>query len=156
MALDTRERRASAVSLNPGAPPSPTPLAIPDQEWRQESGWGYAAILVGAPVVPAPPPPIPVVVEVAGGVIVLPGIDRRIFSRWHRDVLEFWIRYFVETVGLSEVLARVQALEIMEATDQMEDVSPRDFWRDYFRRVDLESRKAYLIEMDDEEILSLL
>ena len=47
MALNSREKRASAVSLYPGAPPSPTPLASPDQQWRQEVGWGYAGILVG-------------------------------------------------------------------------------------------------------------
>ncbi len=62
MPLDNRERRASAVSLNPGAPPSPTPNAAMDQEWRQESGWGYAAILIGE-AVPPPPPPVPPVVR---------------------------------------------------------------------------------------------
>jgi len=51
VALDTREKRASVVSLNPGAPPSPTPNAAMDQEWRQQSGWGYSGILVGVPVV---------------------------------------------------------------------------------------------------------
>lgn len=50
MALNTRENRASAVSLTPGAPPSPTPNAAMDQEWRQESGWGYGGILVGGAV----------------------------------------------------------------------------------------------------------
>ncbi len=50
MAFDTREKRASIISTNPGAPPSPTPNVAMDQEWRQEAGWGYAGILVGVPI----------------------------------------------------------------------------------------------------------
>lgn len=53
MALNSRERRSSVVSLYPGAPPSVTPIATPDQEWRQEAGWAYSGILVGD--VAAPP-----------------------------------------------------------------------------------------------------
>ena len=49
MALDSRENRASAVSLFSAAPPSVTPLASPDQAWRQEAAWCYAGILVAAP-----------------------------------------------------------------------------------------------------------
>ena len=48
MALYTAEKRASAVSLNPGAPSSVTPNAIHDREWRQESGWGYSGVTIGA------------------------------------------------------------------------------------------------------------
>lgn len=50
MALDTREKRASAVSLTPSAPNTVTPNAAKDQEWRQESGWGYSGITIGLPV----------------------------------------------------------------------------------------------------------
>ena len=115
------------------------------------------AISHGSPVVvPPPPAPVPVPEVVAGALLIPPGIDRRIFARWRRDILEFWIRYFVEIVGLSEAVARARALEIIEVTDQMEDQSPRQFWLDYFRRVEMERNKEYLIEMDDEEILSVL
>jgi len=47
VALDTREKRASVVSLYPGAPPSVTPDVTMDRGWRQESGWGYSGIFVG-------------------------------------------------------------------------------------------------------------
>lgn len=52
MALDTAEKRRSAAGvpllpLGPGVMPNASqPVA-----WRQESGWGYSGIEVGAPVV---------------------------------------------------------------------------------------------------------
>lgn len=48
MALDTAEKRASVVSLAYAAPPTVTPNAAPDSEWRAESGWGYSGISVTA------------------------------------------------------------------------------------------------------------
>ena len=48
MAIDTAEKR-KAVAAIPGIPfaVSVTPNATPDQEWRQEAGWGYPGILAG-------------------------------------------------------------------------------------------------------------
>jgi hypothetical protein len=46
MALDTREKRASAVSLTQTAPPTVTPNSTPDREWRQQSGWGYSGLSI--------------------------------------------------------------------------------------------------------------
>lgn len=155
MPPDTREKRASAVSLNPGAPPSPTPIALPDQEWRQESGWAYSGILVGAPVIP---PVIPPVVEVAArGVGILPGIDRRLFIRWEREIREFWIEYFQEILQLSEAQARLRTIEIMKAADTVDVKRPtKAFWKRYFLQVQEMENTAYAIELDDEEIMSLL
>lgn len=153
MPLDSQERRASAVSLNPGAPPSVTPNALNDQEWRQESGWGYAAILVGPPVVPVPIP-VPGAV-LAGGVLVFPGIDRRRYIRWEREVLDFWIRYFEEVIGLAEAQARLRAHEVVEAADQMPDEDPKEFWLRYFRRVRQLEASRLAIELDEEEIIAL-
>jgi len=48
VALDSKEKRASVVSTNPGAPSSVTPNAVHDQEWRQESGWCYSGVSIGA------------------------------------------------------------------------------------------------------------
>ena len=48
MALDSKEKRASVVSTNPGAPSSVTPNTVHDQEWRQESGWCYSGVSIGA------------------------------------------------------------------------------------------------------------
>ena len=154
MPLDNRERRSSVVSLNPGAPPSPTPFAAMDQEWRQESGWGYAGILVGAAVVP---PVIPPVVEVAVGVIAFPTIDRRVFARWEREVREFWIEYFQEILELTEAQARLRTTEIMKAAETVERTKPtRLFWKRYFAQVREMENMAYAIELDDEEIMILL
>jgi len=52
MAIDTREKRQSAASVGMlPVPPTPTPNASKDQEWRQEAGWGYSGILAGEAVV---------------------------------------------------------------------------------------------------------
>ncbi len=75
MALDSREKRASVVSTNPGAPPSVTPLATPDQEWRQESGWAYSGILVGVAVGQ------PVMIRMQG-VPTMPGYRDRV-PKWN-------------------------------------------------------------------------
>lgn len=154
MPLDNPERRASAVSLTQSAPPTPTPNAGMDQEWRQESGWGYAAILVGAPVIP---PIIPPIVEVAGSVWVYPTIDRRIFVGWQREVRDFWIKYFQEVLQLTEAQARLRATEIMKAADTISTKKPtKSFWKAYFIRAEEMKNMAYAIELDDEEIMSLL
>ncbi len=51
MAIDTREKRASVVGIVNPLPPSPTPNASKDEQWRQEVGHGYPGI---APVEPTP------------------------------------------------------------------------------------------------------
>lgn len=48
MAVDTAEKRRSVGGL-PFLIPGVTPNSAQDQEWRQESGWGYSGILVGVP-----------------------------------------------------------------------------------------------------------
>jgi hypothetical protein len=45
MALDTREKRQSIAYPLSFFPCGTTPNASKDQEWRQESGWGYSGIL---------------------------------------------------------------------------------------------------------------
>ena len=155
MALDTAEKRASAVSLNPGAPPSPTPNALLDQEWRQESGWAYSGILIGVGVPPAPIPPAEEIAADAVGVLFLPGIDRRRYIRWEQEILAFWVEYFEEILDLSEAQARLRAQEVVAAASQMPDEDPKDFWLRYFRRVrQLEARRL-MIELDDEALLVL-
>lgn len=47
MAIDSKEKRASIVSINRCAGPSPIPNASKDQEWRQEVGYSYSGILAG-------------------------------------------------------------------------------------------------------------
>ena len=54
MAIDTREKRQAAAWVSGVGPPSVTPNALKDQEWRQESGWGYSGIAAAAPAA-APP-----------------------------------------------------------------------------------------------------
>ena len=52
--LDTQEKRRAAVAVGSYAfGPDVTPLAAPDQEWRQEAGYGYPGILAAAPVAAA-------------------------------------------------------------------------------------------------------
>ena len=47
MAIDTREKRQSVIGINTDPmPPTPTPNASKDGEWRQEVAWGYSGILV--------------------------------------------------------------------------------------------------------------
>lgn len=53
MAFDNREERSSIVSVTQSAPPTPTPNATPDSQWRAQAGWGNSAISVaiaGQPV----------------------------------------------------------------------------------------------------------
>lgn len=47
MAIDSREKRASAVGITSVMSIGLTPNASKDQEWRQEAGWGYPGILAG-------------------------------------------------------------------------------------------------------------
>ena len=49
MAIDSREKRASVVGVNYISAASVTPNSGKDQEWRQESGWGYPGILADNP-----------------------------------------------------------------------------------------------------------
>lgn len=52
MAIDSAEKRASAAWTVTGLGVNTvTPNASPDQEWRQESGWGYMGVAAGDPVV---------------------------------------------------------------------------------------------------------
>ncbi len=53
MAIDNAEKRRSAAGVGfwvvgPGV----TPNASKDGEWRQQAGWGYSGILVGAVIGP--------------------------------------------------------------------------------------------------------
>lgn len=52
MAIDTAEKRRSVAGI-PFFPlgPGVTPNASPDQEWRQQVGWGYSGILAAEAVV---------------------------------------------------------------------------------------------------------
>ncbi len=50
MAIDTAEKRRSAANVDGLGAPGVTPNASKDQEWRQQSGWGYSGILASAPV----------------------------------------------------------------------------------------------------------
>lgn len=45
MAIDTAEKRKSLSGIQRSLIPGVTPTAAKDQEWRQESGWGYPGIL---------------------------------------------------------------------------------------------------------------
>lgn len=55
MAIDNAEKRKSASGV-PFLPlgPAVTPNASQDQEWRQQSGWGYSGIAAEGPVVEVP------------------------------------------------------------------------------------------------------
>jgi hypothetical protein len=55
MAIDSREKRASACGVTFIAGPSPTPNALKDLEWRQQVGYGYSGIEVGAIVIALTP-----------------------------------------------------------------------------------------------------
>lgn len=48
MAIDTAEKRRSLSGIQTTLLPGVTPNAGKDQEWRQESGWGYSGILASA------------------------------------------------------------------------------------------------------------
>ena len=51
MAIDTAERRKNAAAVaSVWLIPGVTPNSSKDGEWRQQSGWGYGGILVGAAV----------------------------------------------------------------------------------------------------------
>lgn len=47
MAIDSREKRQSISGVHLYIIPGITPTAGKDQEWRQESGFGYPGILAG-------------------------------------------------------------------------------------------------------------
>lgn len=47
MAIDTAEKRASISGIHFISGPGVTPNSAQDQEWRQESGYGYSGILAG-------------------------------------------------------------------------------------------------------------
>ena len=50
MAIDTAEKRKSASQTITGLfGPGVTPNSGTDQEWRQQSGWGYSGILASNP-----------------------------------------------------------------------------------------------------------
>lgn len=53
MAIDTAEKRKSAAAVWHTQIPGVTPNAAKDQEWRQQSGWGYSGILAGGVVLVA-------------------------------------------------------------------------------------------------------
>lgn len=44
MAIDSREKRQSLANRMP-LPPTVTPNASKDKEWRQEAGWGYPGVV---------------------------------------------------------------------------------------------------------------
>lgn len=46
MAIDTAEKRKSVSGIE-RLLPGVTSNALADQEWRQQSGWGYSGILAG-------------------------------------------------------------------------------------------------------------
>ena len=49
MAIDSAEKRRSLVGILTGIlPVGVTPNAAQDGQWRQEAGWGYPGITVGA------------------------------------------------------------------------------------------------------------
>ncbi len=57
MAIDSAEKRKSISGINyfhPGV----TPNSGKDQEWRQESGYGYSGIAAASPVGSSPTSPI--------------------------------------------------------------------------------------------------
>ena len=49
MAIDTAEKRKSLSGIQHFLIAGVTPTAAKDQEWRQESGWGYPGILAATP-----------------------------------------------------------------------------------------------------------
>lgn len=52
MAIDSAEKRKSISGIHMNICPGVTPNSGKDQEWRQESGFGYSGILAGSPVAP--------------------------------------------------------------------------------------------------------
>ena len=99
-----------------------------------------------------PPVPAPEVMAVAGGVLVLPGIDRRRYFRWHRDVLDFWIDYFRQILNLSPTEARLRAAAMMNEAEAGDQRSAKDYWRGYFKTVE-QKRLERLLEQDEEDLL---
>lgn len=51
MAIDNAEKRKALSGIQVTLSPGVTPNASTDQEWRQQSGWGYSGILADAPSV---------------------------------------------------------------------------------------------------------
>lgn len=49
MAINTAEKRKSISGINKINGPGVTPNVSQDQEWRQESGFGYSGILAALP-----------------------------------------------------------------------------------------------------------
>lgn len=118
MALDNREKRASVVSTNPGAPPSPTPLAAMDQEWRQAGGWAYSGILVGVSyVIPPEEPEKPIVLI---GAAALHGSHHLDEDDGRKEILKFWQEYYQNVLKLTQAQARMRAEEMVQASLQDE------------------------------------
>lgn len=115
MALDNREKRASVVSTNPGAPSSPTPLAAMDQEWRQAAGWAYSGILVGVTYVIPPEEPIVLI-----GASVLHGSHHLDEDDGRKEILKFWQEYYQNVLKLTQAQARMRAEEMVQTSLQDE------------------------------------
>ena len=60
MSIDTAEKRANVAWLIPTGPPTVTPNASADIEWRQQAGWGYGGIAASEAVFIYPAPALAV------------------------------------------------------------------------------------------------
>lgn len=83
MAIDSPEKRKSISGLpHVVMIPGVTPNAAKDQEWRQESGWGYSGVLAAAPPIP------PVLGAAPSGFIVIGKENRSVtVSRENKSVV---------------------------------------------------------------------
>src|SRR3989304_6237674 len=99
-----------------------------------------------------PPVPAPEVMAVAGGVLVLPGIDRGGYFRWHRGVLDFWIAYFRQILNLSPTEARLRAAAMMNEAEAGDQRSAKDYWRGYFKTVE-KKRLGRVMGQEEEDLL---
>ena len=50
--IDNREKRQSVIGIHYASSVSPTSNASPDQEWRQQAGFGYSGIPAENPTPP--------------------------------------------------------------------------------------------------------
>ena len=101
------------VGINRLAGPSVTPNAGKDQEWRQEVGYGYSGILVGAVAVAAPPA-VEVPAVAAPGWVV-PPVQRTyvetttvIFPQWWVSVREELLTQKVNRVVMPPLYAKTE------------------------------------------------